>query len=168
MHYWAGIGHALDSKGEQEGQFTEEDPDFERRQRIGLIYGICSFLVYVAEVDGDFDDDESDLLEAICSELDHDLNTNLKTRGRNDLLNLAMDEQATAIPSLLEVASQDSSLRHLLLRFGWRMAAKDGEVTADEVNALFKLDLMTVLVSALRRVLRYLFVVEACVCPLWV
>ncbi len=112
--------------------------DAETRDRLTLMYAICAYMVYVANADGVFDDNERALIEGICRELDREIGVGLGTKDHANMVSLA-EQSKKAIPRLLQLASQDQGLRYALLRYGWRVAARDSRITEDEFDRIIAL-----------------------------
>ncbi len=108
------------------------------QRRLTLVYGLCAYMVHVAQADGAFDERERSLIRQICLELNTELETGLGVEDISNLIDIAMNSKH-AIPKIIHEAKGDLKLRYALLRYAWRVAARDGHITELEFQNIINL-----------------------------
>ncbi|MDP8207641.1 MAG: TerB family tellurite resistance protein [Candidatus Electryonea clarkiae] len=108
---------------------------------IQALCSVSSFLAHLAKADGLFGEDERELILEITTRLaKHTLN--LEILGKNDTwqdsIKEALDDEELP-ETIIKSARNNRLFRQALISFAWRLAARDGKVTNDEVEWISKI-----------------------------
>ncbi|MCH8807430.1 MAG: DnaJ domain-containing protein [Planctomycetes bacterium] len=125
------IGHALDKGAEKTGRESSDAP--ESSPAVGVLYSVAVFLAHIAKADGFVDPREVKLIRDVLLELNQEIQGGLNRDERERLASHALSSNE-GIETLLFEARRSEDLRIALLRYAWRVAAKDGTISSDELR----------------------------------
>ena len=108
------------------------------KDRLTILYALGAYMVHVARADEIFHEKERALIREILAELNQELQTGLSLEDLVNLMDLA-EQSRHAIPIILREARQDDALRYALLRYAWRVAARDGGINELEFHRIIEL-----------------------------
>lgn len=122
------IGHFFDAASAQ----SDED-----RTKATALYCVALFLGRVAHADGRIDPRERQLAYSIVRELADNLGVSQPDPWIRSLVDLAF-ESFVGLDAVLAAGRSNEEFRAVLIRYGWRIAAKDGRITNEEVEFLVR------------------------------
>lgn len=124
----AAVGHAVDS------YFASEEGE-EETGAGAFLYSLGSFLYFVGQADGEFCTRERKLVCEILYDTGRSLGLELDQDTIETLVNAACNDHQAA-RNVIELAQSSDQLRFVLLRFAWRVAAKNLTIDDVEVRAI--------------------------------
>ncbi|GIW92403.1 MAG: hypothetical protein KatS3mg110_0444 [Pirellulaceae bacterium] len=110
--------------------------DAQTKVRVGLLYGVASLLGRIAHADGRIDPREVQLSCLIIGEIAEAIGLNMNESEIKTLVESAFQSDE-GVDIMLQLCREDENFRAAMIRYGWRIAAKDGHISPEEVRVLF-------------------------------